>query len=338
MNPLETLWQLAASSVQADALHLALEQQIFDRLEKHTPPEQLAETLGWQPEKTQFLLELLWSMQLLTRHYGRYRTAPACAAVLCRSSSRFLGDAWRFRLTSLRQFGQGLKDGMHQPLPTQLSELPRDAAWATAAEQQIAQEQRSITADLADSLLSSLPDFAQIRHILDLGGGPGWVAITLALRHAQLSGTVYDLPQTAAVAQRNIDAAGLSTRLSAQSGAFPDEKYDLIWSSSFLHFIEDIPAMLVTLHDTLTSAGTLVLAQAEIAEEDTDAAPILPFYLPMQMSGRHVTHEGQLTQWLLEAGFSAVETRCHQAFPMAPLNVLIARKSPSLRRSRTEAP
>lgn len=108
MNPLETLWQLAASSVKADALHLALEQQIFDRLEEASTPEQLAATLGWQPEKTGFLLELLWSMQLLTRHHDGYRTDPACAAVLCRSSSRFLGDAWRFRLTSLRQFGQGL--------------------------------------------------------------------------------------------------------------------------------------------------------------------------------------------------------------------------------------
>ncbi|MGI8487537.1 methyltransferase domain-containing protein [Pectobacterium sp. S5] len=326
MNPLETLWQLAASSVKADALYLALEQQIFDRLEEATTPQQLAEALGWQPEKTGFLLELLWSMQLLTRHHEGYRTAPACAAVLCRSSSRFLGDAWRFRLTSLRQFGQGLGGGMCQPLLTQLSELPRDAAWANAAEQQIAQEQRAITADRAEQLIASLPDFSQIRHVLDLGGGPGWVAITLALRHAQISGTVYDLPQTAAVAQRNIDAAGLSARLSAQSGALPSEKYDLIWSSSFLHFVEDIPTMLTTLHDTLAPEGTLVLAQAEIAEAPEDAAPVLPFYLPMQMSGRHVTREGQLTQWLLAAGFSSVETRRHQAFPMAPLNVLIARK------------
>ncbi|MCU1796899.1 class I SAM-dependent methyltransferase [Pectobacterium polaris] len=327
MNPLETLWQLAASSVKADALYLALEQQIFDRLEETTTPQQLAEALGWQPEKTGFLLELLWSMQLLTRHHDGYRTAPACAAVLCHSSSRFLGDAWRFRLTSLRQFGQELGDGIHQPLLTQLSELPRDAAWASAAEQQIAQEQRAITANRAEQLIASLPDFPQIRHVLDLGGGPGWVAITLALRHAQISGTVYDLPQTAAVAQRNIDAAGLSARLSAQSGALPSEKYDLIWSSSFLHFVEDIPTMLTTLHDTLTSEGTLILAQAEIAEAPEDAAPVLPFYLPMQMSGRHVTREGQLTQWLLAAGFASVETRRHQAFPMAPLNVLIARKS-----------
>ncbi|UUE43673.1 methyltransferase domain-containing protein [Pectobacterium aroidearum] len=326
MNPLETLWQLAASSVKADALHLALEQQIFDRLEEASTPEQLAATLGWQPEKTGFLLELLWSMQLLTRHHDGYRTDPTCATVLCRSSSRFLGDAWRFRLTSLRQFGQGLGDGMHQPLPTQLTELPRDAAWANAAEQQIAQEQRAVTADRAEQLLSSLPDFPQIRHVLDLGGGPGWVAITLALRHAQISGTVYDLPQTAAVAQRNIDAAGLSARLSAQSGTLPREKYDLIWSSSFLHFVEDIPAMLKTLRDTLAPEGTLVLAQAEIADEADEAAPVLPFYLPMQMSGRHVTREGQLVQWLLAAGFTFVETRRHQAFPMAPLNVLIARK------------
>ncbi|MCA6951476.1 class I SAM-dependent methyltransferase [Pectobacterium polaris] len=326
MNPLETLWQLAASSVKADALHLALEQQIFDRLEEVTTPKQLAEALGWQPEKTGFLLELLWSMQLLTRHHDGYRTAPACAAVLCRSSSRFLGDAWRFRLTSLRQFGQGLSNGMCQPLQTQLSELPRDAAWASAAEQQIAQEQRAVTADRAEQLIANLPDFSQIRHVLDLGGGPGWVAITLALRHAQISGTVYDLPQTATVAQRNIDSAGLSARLSAQSGALPREKYDLIWSSSFLHFVEDIPTMLTTLHNTLTSEGTLILAQAEIAEAPEDAAPVLPFYLPMQMSGRHVTREGQLTQWLLDTGFTSVETHRHQAFPMAPLNVLIARK------------
>ncbi|WP_230857063.1 methyltransferase family protein [Pectobacterium carotovorum] len=91
MNPLETLWQLAASSVKADALHLALEQQIFDRLEEASTPEQLAATLGWQPEKTGFLLELLWSMQLLTRHHDGYRTDPACAAVLLPQQFTFSG-------------------------------------------------------------------------------------------------------------------------------------------------------------------------------------------------------------------------------------------------------
>ncbi|WP_409307307.1 class I SAM-dependent methyltransferase [Pectobacterium sp. B1J-3] len=326
MHPFETLWTLAADSVRADVLSLALEHQLFDRLKEPKTPQQLAGIQGWQPEKTGFLLELLWSMQLLQRDNAGYVTTATCLSVLCRDGEHFLGDAWRYRLSSLRHFGQGLATGLDKPLTQQFSELPRDEAWAHAAEHQISQEQRAITAEYANSLISTLPDFPQINRMLDLGGGPGWVAITLAQTHPHLSGCIYDLPQTAAVAQRNINAAGLSDRLSAKSGDFTEQRYDLIWSSSFLHFVEDIPTILTDLHRALTPEGVLVLAQAEIAETAADAAPVLPFFLPLLMSGRHVTREGQLAQWLYHAGFASVETRHHQVFPMAPLTTLIARK------------
>ncbi|QZN97094.1 class I SAM-dependent methyltransferase [Symbiopectobacterium purcellii] len=328
---LTDLWTLTASSIKTEAVRLALDSALFEQLAQPSTVEQFALHQQWEPQQAAALLELLWSMKLLTRDAAGYQTSAEMQAYLCQTGARYIGDSWRFRYQSLREVGQQLAALMQQTPGTPPPAARMDAGWAQAAQKQIAQEQRALTVDRACDIVSALPEFPQAKTLLDVGGGPGMIAIGLTQRHPTLQGVVFDLPQTAAVAQENIIAAGLHSRLSTASGDFNTQPFatgyaDIIWCSSFLHFVEDISTCLAQLFNALTPGGVLVAVHAEISPNQEDAAPVLPFYLPLMLRGRRVTREGELASLLGDAGFSRVETRRHQPFPMSPLTVLIARK------------
>ena len=338
-HALQPYWDLAVAPVQADALAAALELGIFDVLATPHTPAQLADTLSLHAPHTALLLELLWSMQVLERDVAdtdastqRYRCTASTLQYFCRASVAFCGDAWLYRLHALRHFA------------TQLNTLvcaggkaaPYSAAnginWAAAAQQQIGQEQRAVTMRAALSVMQRIAPFAARNtplRLLDLGGGPGWVAIALAQAHAGVHGCVFDWPETVAVAAANIAHAQLSERLETQGGDLDSDDiggdYDLIWCSSVLHFVPDMAAALRKMHAALKPAGMLVCVQAEIAPAAEDAARVLPYYLPMRMLGRTVTRQGELAQLLRDAGWRQVEQYGASDFPMAPVQVLIAR-------------
>ena len=336
-HALQPYWDLAVAPIQADGLAAALELGIFEVLATPHTPAQLAEALSLHAPHTALLLELLWSMQVLERDGAdaeaqRYRCTAATLQYFCRDSVAFCGDAWLYRLHALRHFA------------TQLSTLVRDGGkvkpystanginWAAAAQQQIGQEQRAVTMRAALSVMQRVARFADGNtplRLLDVGGGPGWVAIALAQAHAGVQGCVFDWPETVAVAAANIAHAQLSDRLETLGGDLDSDdigsNYDLIWCSSVLHFVPDMAAALCKMQAALKPGGVLVCVQAEIASTPFDAARVLPYYLPMRMLGRTVTRHGELAQLLRDMGWRQVEQYGASDFPMAPVQVLIAR-------------
>lgn len=339
-HALQPYWDLAVAPVQADALAAALELGIFEVLATPHTPAQLAETLTLHAPHTALLLELLWSMQVLERDLAeadadaqtqRYRCAASTLQYFCRDSDAFCGDAWLYRLHALRHFA------------TQLSSLVREGGkaapysaanginWAAAAQQQIGQEQRAVTMRAALSVMQHVAPFAARNtplRLLDLGGGPGWVAMALAQAHAGLQATVFDWPETVAVAAANIAHAQLSERVETLGGDLGSDDigsdYDLIWCSSVLHFVPDMAAALRKMHAALKPGGVLVCVQAEIAPMPDEASRVLPYYLPMRMLGRTVTRQGELAQLLRDSGWRQVQHYSASDFPMAPVQVLIA--------------
>lgn len=338
-HALQPYWDLAVAPVQADGLAAALELGIFELLATPHTPAQLADALSLHAPHTALLLELLWSMQVLERDGAddeaqRYRCTAATLQYFCRDSVAFCGDAWLYRLHALRHFATQLntlvrEGGKAAPSP---GNIANGVNWAAAAQQQIGQEQRAVTMRAALSVMQRIAPFADGNtplRLLDVGGGPGWVAIALAQAHAGVRGCVFDWPETVAVAAANIAHAQLSDRLETVGGDLDSDDiggdYDLIWCSSVLHFVPDMTAALRKIHAALTPGGVFVCVQAEIAPTPFDAARVLPYYLPMRMLGRTVTQQGELAQLLRDTGWRQVEQYSASDFPMAPVQVLIAR-------------
>lgn len=339
-HALQPYWDLAYAPVQADAIAAALELGLFDALADAHSAAALAAQLTLHAPHTALLLELLWSMQLLERDLAqteeapRYRCSAASAEYFCRASTAFCGDAWLYRLHAMRHFATQLtplvRDG-GQPAPYSSA---NGVNWAAAAQQQIGQEQRSVTMRAALAVMERIAPFcghATPLRLLDAGGGPGWVAIALAQAHAGLSGTVFDWPETVAVASANIAHARLTPRLDTLGGDLASDDigqdYDLIWCSSVLHFVPDMAATLLKLQSALKPGGLLVCVQAEVAAAPGEAVRVLPYYLPIRMLGRCVTQQGELAALLRAGGWQQVQQYQASDFPMAPVQVLVARRA-----------
>lgn len=334
-HPLQACWNLQLSGLGADALQAALDCALFDHLHDFTRAADVAEHLALDPHSTELILELLWSLALLERdpqRLGYYRNLPVAAQHLHSGARDYCGDALGFRHRVLRQTGSQLSDYLRNGASRAVSTPSASGlAWANAARLQIAQEQRAVTREVACALLERLPEFRHVQRLLDLGGGPGLVAIALAEALPDLHGVVFEYPETAAVAADNIHQAGLQQRLSAQGGDLNADDigsgFDLIWCSSVLHFVDDLPATLGRLHAALRPGGLLVCCQAEVPRERHAAAQVLPYYLHMRLQGRHVLDEGELAARLQQAGFCGVQQLTGLRFPVTPVNAVIARRA-----------
>ena len=175
-HALQPYWDLALATVQAEALQLALAEELFETLLSPSTPETLAQRREWQPEATRHWLTLLWSMQLLDRSRDatgewHYVSSELSRRYLASSSALDCGEAWRFRFASLRSFGAGLADGLcgsRRPAP-----LASGEHWAVAARSHLAREQIAVTAPAACELVSQRVGHDSSWRLLDLGGGPG---------------------------------------------------------------------------------------------------------------------------------------------------------------------
>ncbi|MBN3862605.1 methyltransferase [Pseudomonas frederiksbergensis] len=337
-HPLQPYWDLTLAAVRADALRIALDWKLFNLLQVPVTALAIARQLQLDPANTGYWLEALWSMELLERddrQPAHYRNTAVASDYLRADAPDYCGDAWTFRLRGLRHFGSQLGD---QVRSGQLSgQAPNVATtidnWTTAARLQIAQEQRAVTVDMALRLMAQVPEFSTARRMLDLGGGPGLVAIALARDNPMLTGEVFDFAQTVTVAADNIRQAGLEGRLDVRGGDLASdpigEGYDLIWCSSVLHFVPDMAATLAKIHAALRPGGVLVSAHAEIPADPAHARRVMPYYLSMQMLGRQVTPAGGLGDALQQAGFVTIDSYPEVAFAVAPVSVLVARRSAS---------
>lgn len=338
LHLLHGCWDLAASAIRAEALDTALALNLFDALVEPLTAAELAARQGLHAANTAHLLELLWSLGLLQRQCtetapDRYALASVAREYLVRAAPGFCGDAWRYRMTSLRGLAGRLRAHVEQGprLPDTAFQSATGAGWAAAARAQIGQEQRAVSAAAAMDIVGRLAQARQARRLLDLGGGPGWIAIELARRLPELRGVVFDWPETAAVAQENIEACDLGERLHAQGGDVAadalGEDFDLVWCSSVLHFVPDIGAVLAKVLAAMVPGGLFVCVHAELPATPEEAAQVMPFYLPMRMVGRHVLPEGATAAALAEAGFVEIGQFGSGRFPMSPVQVVVARKA-----------
>jgi len=80
----------------------------------------------------------------------------------------------------------------------------------------------SFSAEMAGSLLSDWQPPSPNATVCDVGGGVGHMLVAMAQHYPELRGVVFDLPPVAERAKERLQAAGLTSRLSAIGGSFFD--------------------------------------------------------------------------------------------------------------------
>ena len=135
---------------------------------------------------------------------------------------------------------------------------------------------RRVASDVAEA------SHGQPVRILDVGSGPGDLAIEIARRLPEASFIGVDLaPAMIDMARRNVLAAGLQTRIAfelADAARLPleDGSIDVVVSSLSLHHWDHPPAVFAEVHRVLRPGGSaLVYDLAAITYSATELAEIL---------------------------------------------------------------
>jgi SAM-dependent methyltransferase len=249
--------------------------------------------------------------------------SPLAARFFTEGSAQCCAQAWLYRVQVLGHFGAQWGTLLRDGFDAGMQGTAPKGSWAQAAREQIDQEQRAVTVPAVLRLLDTLPALPPRGRFIDLGGGPGHVAIALAQRLPGWHGTVCDEPETADVARDNIRAAGLGDRLHARGCNLDRDAigtgHDLIWCSSVLHFLRDPRAAVARMFEALNPGGLLLLAHAERADDAALSARVMPFYAAMVLRGKRLPAPGEVARWMADAGFADIRALGSIDFPMAPV-------------------
>ncbi|RME95537.1 MAG: methyltransferase domain-containing protein, partial [Verrucomicrobia bacterium] len=168
--------------------------------------------------------------------------------------------------------------------------------------------------------------------VLDLGAGSGVWGIGLAEGAPQVRVTAVDWPEVLAVARRLAAEHGVAERFRWIEGDFFEvglgNDYDLVVLGHILHSegIERVRRLLERSHEALRPGGRVVIA--EFLPADDRSGPLQPLLFAVNMlvnteAGDTYTL-AELTAWLEEAGFEAVET-----LPVPAVSPLVLARKPA---------
>ena len=108
--------------------------------------------------------------------------------------------------------------------------------------------------------------FGRFAKVIDVGGGQGHILADILRAHPQVEGAVFDLPRTADVARRFLEAQGLADRSSVFAGDFfeavtPD--YDAYFIKSTLHDWDDEKSVriLSKIRDAMPEHGRVLITE-----------------------------------------------------------------------------
>lgn len=194
-----------------------------------------------------------------------------------------------------------------------------DPATASTYSRLMSDSQALVAEDTLD-----LVDLRPVRHLMDVGGGTGTFLRAVAVRHAHLRLTLFDLP--AVVAQ-----APVGGRLSVVPGSFRDDALpqgaDAISLVRVLYDHSDatVAALLSRVHAALPPGGMVMISEpmggGDRPDPGTDV--YFAFYCMAMRTGR-VRSGAEISALLKGAGFSSVTLpRCRRPFVTS---VLTARK------------
>lgn len=307
------VWDAWLGLYQTPAISAALELGIFETLKSPADTEALAGQTGFSLRGLKALLGMLKCLGMLDRREGRWQLNRVSEAYMLKDSPFFWGPFFSYMANSL-------------PIHALLVDNVRGVATGEGRPVQGWEEgeiDESLARTLTDFMhchsiapavgVAKTCDFAGISRLLDVGGGSGCYAFSIALENPDMRATVMDLPTICRVADDYIAAAGVADRVDTTVVDMFREDwpagYDCHFFANVFHdwSLETCEELAQSSFAALEPGGRICLQ--EMLLDDTGDGPIQPIAFSVLMGlgtkGQQFTFD-ELKSMLERAGFTDV--------------------------------
>ncbi|AEB09274.1 methyltransferase [Desulfobacca acetoxidans] len=326
------LMELSRGFQAAKVFLVACDLDVFSHLSIPTTVEDLASRLQVNARALEMLLNGLTALRLLSKKDNSYHNTPVAQEFLVAAGENYRGAIFKHlhhTWEGWSDLGAVVATGNHPKIdPARWVE-----AHAEAHEQEVKDfiwGMHAVARDTIPLVLEQL-NLKDIKHLLDLGGGPASYAIAFAQQYPQLKATVFDLPLPISIARENLVRHGLTSRVQTIAGNFLEDDigsgYDFIWISQILHSHTETQSQTILRKacSALVPGGRLAVHDFFL-DDDGYTPPSAAFFglhmLAVTQGGRAYKHH-EVATWVESLGCSRPELRRvgeHSSFVIAVKN------------------
>jgi predicted O-methyltransferase YrrM len=284
-----------------------IEKGVFTRLSESKSAKELAEEIETDPRTTEKFLNVLVTLGLLAKSDKEYANTVDAETFLVEGKPHYIGNLVRITVGSnllLSYLDEVLKNG--GSLQEHSEEYVFDEVQILGhAEGALCHELPIIFDTLKD-----VPEFANAKRILDLGGAHGAYSMAFTQKNPMPAVTLFDLPHVVEIAKKFIANYGMEDRIKFEAGDFNTDDigngYDLVFVSHVFYQKKGIESVLGKIYDSLNENGVVILNHWIVNETRTGPRVSVLFDLYFSIINRdnHVYTVNEYTSLLEEAGFS----------------------------------
>jgi len=276
--------------------------------------EGIASHFGFHARPVDVMTTLFVARGLLERRGDVLHLTALAREHLVSWSPWFLGPY--FPKVTDRQIAIDLLEILRTDRPANYSSRKDTADWHKAMETEAFAQEFIAAMDcrgqLAAQALAKRIDLRKRRRLLDIAGGSGIYACSLAAHFPELAASVLEKPPVDRIALRGIERRGFGSRIDVVASDMLTDPlpagYDVHLWSNVLHDW-DVPIvrqLLAASAAALAPGGAIVIHDAFLNADKTGPAQIAAYsVLLMHVTQGRCFSVAEMAGWLAEAGFSA---------------------------------
>lgn len=310
------MWEVWLSYYHFPTLTVADEVGLFPLIEKKPlAAAEISAALKLSPRATEALVGIVAALGFLSQHEGRFSLTDLARNFMLPTSPTYWGGMLHFArgapvthealLTALR------KD---RPRGGSMEEMWEAHEMEPALAKLFTHAMHARSFHLGVAAALRVPEFAQVRKILDVAGGSGCFSIALAQVHPKIRCTVLELKAVAALAREYIQKEGVQDRVdTAVANMFKDPwpaGHDAAFFSNIYHDWDRPDCMHLTrkTFDALPQGGRIFIHELLLADTKDAPLPAITDSMVMMLftAGKQRTF-GEFDSILSEAGFRDVQ-------------------------------
>ncbi|UCE67466.1 MAG: methyltransferase domain-containing protein [Candidatus Zixiibacteriota bacterium] len=288
----------------------AVELDIFSAVDSGASAAEVAKKLDIDSRATEMFLNALVSLNLLEKKDASFYNTPISSRYFVegapddsRASLMHTVHLWGRWSTLTECIGKGTS-------VTYKDMVDRGDEWTVPF---IAAMHKSATAR-APQVIRTV-GLEKVSKMLDVGGGSGAYSIAAARANESLRAEVFDLPTVIPIAQKHIDEAGLSDRVTTRAGDMRKDDFgigfDLVFISAICHMNspEENVELLEKSFKALSENGRVVIQDFILKDDKTSPPTAALFALNMLVGTRGGSSysEAEYTGWLKKTGFEDIK-------------------------------